>query len=282
MYVFNFFAAAFVFFGAVADCTFPLSVEGQTWTLERQHVLGDAIDPDDAFSQIVALSEGPDRVLYVAQWGLAEVWMFDRNGRRVGTLGRAGDGPGEFVQPIRLGWAQDELWVGDLATATIHRYSEHGDFHSLVRFSLPHPQTAGSITPMLLLADHSVVAEPSVRGSLITDGAVREVPVYRTRGDGTMIGTLGIRSVANEDVAIDLGSGLSGQALNPFSRAGMVAVHPRGTVIALVQPMEDGYSINWLDIGTGNAWSWSSPAFAEGSRLELEVPRYRGHLGGAE
>lgn len=40
--------------------------------------------------------------------------VFDSTGKRLGTIGRKGAGPGEFGTPnIYVGWKGDTLWVND-------------------------------------------------------------------------------------------------------------------------------------------------------------------------
>lgn len=58
---------------------------------------------------------GPRGLLAVTQPRDATVLLFDlaRPARPVATLGRRGDGPGEFRTPGHLGWRGDTLWVSD-------------------------------------------------------------------------------------------------------------------------------------------------------------------------
>ena len=51
----------------------------------------------------IALIQGQDR----------SVRFFDATGTSVGTVGRDGEGPGEFRRPLRGGWISDTLWISD-------------------------------------------------------------------------------------------------------------------------------------------------------------------------
>lgn len=45
---------------------------------------------------------GPDGTIYIAEYGLGQIRAFDANGVHIGTFGRRGRGPGEFVNPLGL------------------------------------------------------------------------------------------------------------------------------------------------------------------------------------
>ncbi len=47
------------------------------------------------------------------QWQDYVVRFFDAQGTDLGTVGREGEGPGEFRRPVRAGWIGDSLWVSD-------------------------------------------------------------------------------------------------------------------------------------------------------------------------
>jgi hypothetical protein len=51
----------------------------------------------------------------------ARIRIFNARGDSIGSVGRRGAGPGEFIRPNRLGWIGDTLWVedGDLARTTL-------------------------------------------------------------------------------------------------------------------------------------------------------------------
>jgi len=55
-------------------------------------------------------SEG---TIAVVQWQDELVRFFDASGEDLGAVGGQGEGPGEFMRPVRAGWIQDTLWVSD-------------------------------------------------------------------------------------------------------------------------------------------------------------------------
>lgn len=55
----------------------------------------------------------PDGTMALLQMQDARVLFFDREGTRLGVTGGQGEGPGEFMRPVRGGWKGDTLWVSD-------------------------------------------------------------------------------------------------------------------------------------------------------------------------
>lgn len=54
------------------------------------------------FGSIGGMAMGGDGTLYVSDNATNEIRIFDQGGRHLGTFGRRGRGPGEFVNPIGL------------------------------------------------------------------------------------------------------------------------------------------------------------------------------------
>ncbi len=85
-----------------------------TWTLgEPALTLGSIDGGPDAFSPIRALEVGPDGDVYLLLSQEHRVAVFSESGSVVGSLGREGEGPGEFSFPWDLGFIGDTLWVLD-------------------------------------------------------------------------------------------------------------------------------------------------------------------------
>lgn len=73
----------------------------ETWTLqERWRVGGD--DEDILLGRIGVVIAGLDGEVYALDSQLAQVQVFDADGNHLRTLGREGEGPGEFRQPTAV------------------------------------------------------------------------------------------------------------------------------------------------------------------------------------
>lgn len=66
-----------------------------------------------------------DRV-WVLDAGAGQAHAYDRGGRHVRTVGRAGRGPGELRDPLALGVAGDTLWVLNTGNARVEYFSREG------------------------------------------------------------------------------------------------------------------------------------------------------------
>jgi hypothetical protein len=103
---------------ATASCTeAPPSTDPSTvvdWELVGPNVsLGSRDGEHDAFSPISDVVVGPEGSLNVLLRQEDCVKVFSWEGIYTGTIGRSGNGPGEFDRPVGLGFVGDTLWVLD-------------------------------------------------------------------------------------------------------------------------------------------------------------------------
>jgi hypothetical protein len=77
----------------------------------------DAADHD--LSPISWLLVSNDGTIAVSQAQDHNIRFFSRSGVALGSFGRKGQGPGEFVDMTLAGWVGDTLWVGDFSTQRI-------------------------------------------------------------------------------------------------------------------------------------------------------------------
>ena len=88
---------------------------------------------DDVDLEIVrGIAVGPDETIYVADYGaLDRVHRFDREGNHLGTLGRRGEGEGEFLRPEGLAVGEGgDLYVIDCGHHRVLRFRPDGSFVS--------------------------------------------------------------------------------------------------------------------------------------------------------
>lgn len=70
--------------------------------LEEELAIGDVNDEDYFFPRRVTLNVDNDGNIYVCDGGNRRVQKYDKNGTYVRTIGRQGQGPGEYMYPSRL------------------------------------------------------------------------------------------------------------------------------------------------------------------------------------
>jgi len=115
------------------DTTTVHTVAGQVWPsdvqLSEDLAIGTLDGPAELiFGEILKLAEDPHGGIYVLDGQVPEIRHFDRAGRFLGTVGRSGEGPGEYRR-LTLGMVVDSagvLYMHDWANRRIVRFTEDG------------------------------------------------------------------------------------------------------------------------------------------------------------
>lgn len=103
------------------------------WTLDTILELGalgtaSGEPADDEFASVSSVTLGPEGSLYVADHGNNEIRVFDRTGVLTRTIGRQGEGPGEFSSIFSIQWMGETLMAMDRANARIGLISRAGEW----------------------------------------------------------------------------------------------------------------------------------------------------------
>lgn len=96
------------------------------WTLEQDLRIG-SLDGEDALSQVGRIALGPDGRIFVSLSQERRVVVFTPDGARAGSVGREGEGPGEFLAPSYLDFVGDTLWVYDARLGRISFFDAVGE-----------------------------------------------------------------------------------------------------------------------------------------------------------
>ena len=149
------------------------------------------VGADPTLNGVVGARLLEDGSLVVANGGNAEVLWFDGTGRPVRTVGRRGDGPGEYqkITAVLEGPAGGVL-VYDARHDRITALDENGQLvgtHALSSGSL-----AVDLVPLTVLSDGSVVAVQGEIRVFASGGAVRDsTPLLRSDSTGVQVDTAG-------------------------------------------------------------------------------------------
>jgi 6-bladed beta-propeller len=104
---------------------------GEAWRAVEVTRIGseDAADPVVLFGDVWDVTLDALGRIYVLDRQPKEVRVFARTGEHVRTLGREGQGPGEFMNPIGLAWGPDgNLWVVDTRNARYSVFDTAGNY----------------------------------------------------------------------------------------------------------------------------------------------------------
>ena len=94
------------------------------WKLEEDLSLGNETDDKYMFYFPMEAAVDSQENIFVLVAKEFEIRKFDKNGEFLGSVGRRGEGPGEFVQPIRLHLdSQGRVYVYDSLRRTLHVFS---------------------------------------------------------------------------------------------------------------------------------------------------------------
>ncbi len=106
--------------------------------LERVGILGE-IEGDDEnymFYLPANITGGLDENIYVVDSGNQRIQKYDKNLKYVCTIGRKGQGPGEFLTPGSIDVdINGNIWVWDYGNQRIQRFSPEGEYLDGIRTS---------------------------------------------------------------------------------------------------------------------------------------------------
>jgi hypothetical protein len=117
--------------GAIVTHNPPVGLWGaHPWRLERVVRIGRVTGADPfVFGRVSDVVLGPDTLVYVLDALAHEVRVFDLAGRHMRTIGRAGEGPGEFLSPYALAIdPHGRLWVADQSSIAYSVFDGDGTF----------------------------------------------------------------------------------------------------------------------------------------------------------
>ena len=114
-----------------------------TCTLGEEPIfrVGDSEDEEEEwFSYVRGVARLSDGSVAIVDRTSAEVRIFDQTGRHLVSMGRSGEGPGEFRDPWKL-WVLpgDTLWIGDYRPWRYNVFASDGEWVRAVLMQPPYP-----------------------------------------------------------------------------------------------------------------------------------------------
>jgi len=108
--------------------------KGKTLELVEELRIGAVSDSDgntrELFGRVLSLAVDEEENTYVADYHWNEIRVFDREGNFVRTIGREGEGPGEFLRVAGIVWdrASRVLWTVDTRALRFSAFDAQGRF----------------------------------------------------------------------------------------------------------------------------------------------------------
>jgi hypothetical protein len=100
-----------------------------TFELEEDLRIGKEEDDNYMFYRIRGMAVDPHGNIYVVDMTNFRVQIFDKKGKYIKTIGRSGQGPGEFEQPnkMRINSSNGDIYVRDMYR-TLDIFNKNGEF----------------------------------------------------------------------------------------------------------------------------------------------------------
>lgn len=232
---FPFFAPILFLLAAAAE---GQSTSVESWRLVEELRIG-AVDGPRALSGIEDLTLGPDGAeIYVALPEENTIRVFSAStGEFIRSIGRPGEGPGEFRMLTNIGWAGDSLYATDFALQRFSLFSTLGDHHHTEAVHPPLlPGSRLSSIPRAAVRGGAVVLQERLPVQRLADGSITSSPWARFDRVDSSISIVATRDLRDVRTAVSL----EGQRMHttllqqPLSTRNFLAIHPDGGSLIIV------------------------------------------------
>jgi hypothetical protein len=161
--------------------------------------VGSPDHPQLAFTWFRDLEVGPDGTIYTVHPQENAIRVHDSAGAFLRTIGRAGEGPGEFDSPGPIGMLGDTLWVLDYGTYRFSFFDLAGNLLGSQRIPIDLGDTPDERPPRPngLLSDGSIFGSPPAWSRLVASGEITTDVVLRLDSTGAVMDTIASYSLEN-------------------------------------------------------------------------------------
>lgn len=105
-----------------------------SFELEEDLSIGNEEDENYMFYRLTGIAVDQQENIFVLDDGECRIQKFDRNGNYLQTIGRKGQGPGEFEQPLGIFLDSEAMiYVRDTMRRNIHIFGKDGRFKETIR-----------------------------------------------------------------------------------------------------------------------------------------------------
>jgi hypothetical protein len=202
--------------------------------------IGSPDDPELAFTWFRDLEVGPDGTIYTVHPQENAIRVHDSNGAFLQTIGRPGEGPGEFKSVGPLGMLGDTLWVLDYGTYRFSFFDLAGNLLGSRRIPVVLGETPDERPPrpIGLLSDGSIYGSPPAWSHLVASGEITTDVILRLDSAGAVRDTIASYSVENSSWEIsdpDNPRSPRSYTRQPFSDTELVRVSRHAPLVVRVE-----------------------------------------------
>ena len=174
----------------------PSLFSGEPWVVTAPELKFGSVedDPDYIFGPVHGLLEGPDGLLYSLHMREASVRRWTTDGRPAGSIGRGGEGPGEFQEPWNMGFFGDSLWVWDWRGRHFSYFDLDGEFLGRVTPRVNIGGPGGSPPrPSGVFRDGTFLGAEPMWSQEIATGELTETAIVHMDSEGETLATIWMR-----------------------------------------------------------------------------------------
>jgi len=175
----------------------------------------------------ITLSEGAGDTLFVAQRLVPSILVLSASGDSLGSMGRRGQGPGEFTAAGRVSIHRDTLWVADF-TGVVNRFTMDGQLVDQLRFPRE-PLSANELAPEFVapLADGALLFRAGFGPGSAAVGRVEGAAHVRVDRRGLVVDTILVQSLSGGFLFATFEDGGRMVGAHPVDWSDRIAVDPR-------------------------------------------------------
>lgn len=154
--------------------------------------VGSPEDHEAAFTWFRQLEVGPDGTIFTAHPQESQIRVHDASGSFVGTIGRKGEGPGEFDRVGVMAIVGDTLWVLDHGLYRFSYFNLDGRLLGTRRIPVDLGDSPTDIPPRPrgLLRDGTIIAAPPAYSHMVASGELTESYLVRMDTAGSTKDTI--------------------------------------------------------------------------------------------
>ena len=233
------------------------------------------------FSRILSVAIGPDGSAFVAGAGDVAIQLLGPDGDYRGTVGREGDGPGEFRTPPSIGIRGDTLWAIDRTRRSISYFTLAG--HSIGARRVPGALSGRGLAlqPIALLDRGAVLLLESATSSQViqaeSEGRFERALALLFGENGRVADVIAL-DASTLWLQFELPGGIAVATVQPWSATDLLAISPSGDGFVVVsgrgtKRRGGRYLLQWFD-PDGGARDARSVEFVAANLQESEVESF--------